>query len=36
MQTKEHRIEEVHEDQIDPTSELQQLEHTQIKSLLQS
>jgi len=36
MQTKEHRIEEVHEDHIDPTSELQQSKHIQITSLLQS
>jgi hypothetical protein len=34
MQTKEHKIEEVHEDQIDPTLELQQLEKIQITSFL--
>ncbi len=36
MQTKENKSEEVHEDQIDPTSELQQLKQNQIASLLQS
>ncbi len=34
MQTKEHKIEAVHEDQIDPTLELQQLEKIQITSFL--
>jgi hypothetical protein len=36
MQTKEHKIEEVHEDQIDPTLKLQQLEQIWITLVLQS
>ncbi len=36
MKIEEHKIEEVQEDQIDPTLELQQQEQTQITSLLQS
>jgi hypothetical protein len=34
--TKEYKIEEVHEDQIDPTSKLQQSKQTHITSFLQS